>query len=120
MRFDGAHFSVDGVSVTGDSPAFPSVKAASTRPVVTGHVYAAGAPDGALIDLHPLVTAKEGREPGATQVCLFDGIRGARPNEANLKGTEPLRYSDLWTAEREVDIEPQLTSVDLRGITPDW
>jgi DNA-binding response OmpR family regulator len=120
MRFDGAVFSVEGVATRGDSPAFPSVEIGSAYPVATGRVYAAGAATATLLDLHPLILASEGREPGAWQICLFDGIRGARPNEATLDGAEYLRYSDLWTGERDVDLDPQPTSAELRGLTTDW
>jgi DNA-binding response OmpR family regulator len=120
MRFDGARFSVDGVATRGDSPAFPAIQLESSGPVATGRACAAGAGEGKLIDLHPLIVATEGREPGTWQVCLFDGIRGARSNEANLKGTEPLRYSNLWTGERDMHLDPPLDSAELRGLTADW
>jgi CheY-like chemotaxis protein len=120
MRFDGARYSVEGVVMRGDSPAFPPVQLECEAPVATRRVYAEGASRGTIIDLHPLIVATEGREPGAWQVYVFDGIHGARPNDATLTGAERLRYSNLWSAERDVGLGTQLLSVELRGLTADW
>jgi CheY-like chemotaxis protein len=120
MRFDGTRFSVEAVVTRGDSPTFPAVQLRNDGPVATGRVYVARLGGGTMIDLHPLILANEGREPGAWQLLLFDGIRGVRPNETTLAGTERLRYSNLWTAERDVDLETHQTSSELRGLTADW
>lgn len=120
MGFDGDRFHVDGVEMRGDSPAFPTLRLESSRPVTTGRTYAASDGDATLIDLHPLVIATAGRAPGAWQLCLFDGIRDARSSDVKLKGTERLRYSNLWTGERDVKLDRQLSSAELRGLTSDW
>jgi DNA-binding response OmpR family regulator len=119
MQFDLGRFTMDGVAARGDSLAFPAVQIASDAPLTTHRVYASAGAAG-FVDLHPLVLAHPSREPGAWRVCVFDGIRGVRPNDASLKGTERLRYTNLWTGERDVDPEAELTSSDLRGLMPGW
>lgn len=119
MDFDGVHFAVKGVVAKGDSVAFPATTAASAVPLTAHRVYASDGDD-RFIDLSPLVLARSAREPGAWELCLFDGIRDARPNDANLRGTERLRYLNLWTGSRDVEVRPDATSTELRGLVPGW
>jgi hypothetical protein len=67
------------------------------------------------------VGASPGREPGAWQVLLYDGVRGAH-SSTTLKGDEPIRYIDVWTNERDRTLEPHPTAADLEEVfaTDEW
>jgi hypothetical protein len=119
LDFDGATFEVGVAILAGDSLALPTGRMTTGVPVVTHHPYVHEEGGGRWVDLYPLMAAVPGREPSVWKTLLYDGVRGGHAN-AKLRGTEPLRYIDLWSNERDLELDEHPAAAELRGMTCDW
>jgi DNA-binding response OmpR family regulator len=119
LDFDGQRFDVDAALLTGDSLALPAARLSAPSPVVKHHPYAVRDDGTGWVDLFPLIASLPGREPSAWRVFVYDGVRGAHAN-STLQGSEPVRYIDIWSNERDQKLDEHPTADDLRGITADW
>jgi len=98
MKLFGGRFETSGVELSGESFALPRFSISLSKAIDSDRVYVAepGVEDPANIE--PYVLLEEGVDPGAWRVLVFDGWTWAR--EADLDGTETIRYLDLQSGKR--------------------
>lgn len=103
LHFDGTRFQVSGHALVGDSVALPKFAMQATRPVICDQPYllAEEGSEDQWVNLFPFISVESAVEPNAWQVSIFDGLRMDR-NAQVLTGTEPIRYIDIWSGQRNV------------------
>lgn len=101
FQFDGSHFEVDGVLLSGNNSALPKTSISISKPLITAHVYLYRKEPITLIDLFPFIVAESSHEPSTWQIMVFDSLKVDK-NAKNLSGAESIRYIDLLSGQRNI------------------
>jgi DNA-binding response OmpR family regulator len=120
MQLRGGQLEITSALLKGDSLALSAATLTAPAPVVTNHVYMVGDdPEPQWLDLYPLVVARPALEPTAWEVFAFDGIEGRR-GASQIDSSDPLRFADVWSQRRDVQLADHPTAADLHGFAADW
>lgn len=115
LDFDGEGFDADCVLIQGDSRTLPAAVRRFDTALRSHHPYLVDLSrndERVALDLFPLLVPLPADEPAAWNVYVFDGIRGARSAD-KLRGTEPLRFIELWSNDRTSRLpdHPELSAI---------
>lgn len=103
LHFDGTKFQIEGHALAGASIALPKFAVQTTKPMICNQPYflAKEISGNQWVNLFPFISVESAVEPNAWQISIFDGVRVDR-NVQMLTGTEPIRYIDIWSGQRNV------------------
>lgn len=114
IKFNDSKFSFDCLDIRGDNPSFPLISLTNDIALATEkvHFWDDTNDPPAFVNLYPFVVVEPSSEPHSWRLLLFDGIYSSSRNRP-LSGEEPIKYIDVWAAEREVNRDHNVSAKHL-------